>query len=50
MKRWKVVKEDGDGGALEIVLVAENPDFPSIQLRAEDGEIRVVAELLEVMG
>ncbi len=50
LKRWKVVKGDGDGGALEIALVPDNPGFPSMRLRTEDGEVRVVAELLEVLG
>ncbi|MEZ4293595.1 MAG: hypothetical protein R3B70_01365 [Polyangiaceae bacterium] len=50
LKRWKVVKGDGDGGALEVALVPDNPGFPPLRLRTEDGEVRVVAELLEVLG
>lgn len=50
LKRWKVVKLDSNGGAEEIELRPDNRGYRTIRLRAEDGEIRVVAEMIEVVG
>jgi hypothetical protein len=50
LKRWKVAKLDGDGGAAEIELRPDNKSYRSLRMRPEDGEIRVVAELLEVLA
>jgi hypothetical protein len=50
LKRWKVVKLDSNGGAEEIELRPDNRGYRTIRLRAEDGEIRVVAEMVEVVG
>ena len=39
-----------DGGVEQIELVPDNSSFKVMRHRAEDGEIRVVAEFLEVVG
>jgi type III restriction enzyme len=50
LKRWHVASVGKDGGAKEIELSSDNPDFKPMHLRREDGEIRVIAEFLEVVG
>ena len=50
LKRWHVATVGKDGGAKEIELRSDNPDFKPMHLRREDGEIRVIAEFLEVVG
>jgi hypothetical protein len=50
LKRWHVASVGKDGGANEIELRSDNPDFKPMHLRREDGEIRVIAEFLEVVG
>ncbi len=50
LKRWKVSKLDADGGAAEIELRPDNKSYRPLRMRPEDGEIRVVAELLEVLA
>jgi hypothetical protein len=50
LKRWHVASVGKDGGAKEIELRSDNPDFKPMRLRREDGEIRVIAEFLEVVG
>ena len=50
LKRWRVAKMEANGGVSEIELAPDNPAYRPIQLRASDGEIRVVAEFLEVLA
>ena len=50
LKRWHVASVSKDDGAKEIELRSDNPDFKPMHLRREDGEIRVIAEFLEVVG
>ncbi len=50
LKRWRVAATGADGGADEIELRPDNPSFKPIRMRREDGEIRVIAEFLEVVG
>src|ERR1700690_1655198 len=50
IKRWRVTATDPDGGAAEIELRPDNPDFKPIGMRREDGEMRLIAEFLEVVG
>jgi hypothetical protein len=50
LKRWHVVKLGSDGGVQEVELRPDNPDFKSMRMRRTDGEIRVLAEFLEVVG
>lgn len=50
LKRWRVTRLDAQGGAEEIELCPDNPDFEAKKYTAEDGDIRVVAEFLEVIG
>jgi hypothetical protein len=50
LKRWHVASVAKDGGAKEIELRSDNPDFKPLRLQPEAGEIRVIAEFLEVVG
>ena len=50
LKRWRVAKMEANGGVSEIELTPDNPAYRPLQLRASDGEIRVVAEFLEVLA
>lgn len=50
LKRWRASKRTAEGGIAELALVADNPDFGRILLRPQDGEVRVIAEFLEVVG
>jgi type III restriction enzyme len=50
LKRWWVTKRDADGGAVQIELRPDNPTFKPRRYSAEAGDIRVVAEFLEVVG
>lgn len=50
LKRWRVVKARPDGWVEEVELRPDNPSFKPIRMRAVDGEIRAVAEFLEVIG
>jgi len=49
LKRWRVVAMDLEGAVTEIELRPDNRSYKTIHLRQSDGEIRVVAELLEVL-
>ncbi len=49
LKRWRVSKLDPSEGVLEVELCPDNRSYRSIRMRRSDGEIRVVAELLEVL-
>lgn len=50
IKPWRVAATGTDGGATEIELCPDNPGFKPIRLRRKDGDIRVIAELVEVVG
>ena len=50
LKRWRVAKTGPDGGIAELALAPDNPDFKPIRLRPEDGDVRVIAEFVEVVG
>jgi type III restriction enzyme len=50
LKRWRVTAAGPDGGATEIELRPDNPGFKPIRMRRDDGDIRVIAEFLEVVG
>jgi len=50
LKRWRVTKYTGDGGVESVELRPDNPDFKTIKLSAKDGEIRPVAEFLELVS
>jgi type III restriction enzyme len=49
LKRWRVKKLTTAGGAAEIELMPDNPSFKPRSMRPDDGDIRVVAEFLEVL-
>ena len=48
-KRWHVTKLSPEGHVEEIELRPDNRDYKARKLRPEDGEVRAVAELLEVV-
>ena len=50
LKRWRVTKHAADGGVAQIELRPDNPGFVSKKYTAKDGDIRAVAEFLEVVG
>jgi hypothetical protein len=49
LKRWRVVAMDSEGAVSEIELRPDNRAYKGIRMRQSDGEIRVVAELLDVL-
>lgn len=50
LKRWIVSKRGTDGATMEVELRPDNPKFKARRYSAKDGDIRVVAEFLEVVG
>jgi hypothetical protein len=50
LKRWRVATLDPSEGVVEIELRPDNREYRSIRMQRSDGEIRVVAELLEVLS
>lgn len=50
LKRWKVTKLGAEMEVLEVELRPDNPAFKSKRFSARDGDIRAVAEFLEVVG
>ena len=48
--RWRVARTGPDGGAAEIELRPDNPAFKSLRMKPESGDIRAIAEFLEVVG
>jgi hypothetical protein len=50
LKRWIVSKRSADGGTIEVELRPDNPKFKARCYSATDGDIRVVAEFLEVVA
>ncbi len=50
LKRWRLATVGSDGVVKEVELYPDTPSFPPIHLRCEDGEIRALAQLLEVIG
>ena len=49
-KRWRVARTGPDGGAAEIELRPDNPAFKSLRMKPESGDIRAIAEFLDVVG
>ena len=50
VKRWKVAEVDADGMVERVELRPDNPACQTLSLRAEDGDLRVIAELVRVVG
>lgn len=50
LKRWRVTKHAADVGVEEIELKPDNPGFVAKKYTAKDGDIRALAEFLEVVG
>jgi hypothetical protein len=50
LKRWKVTKLAADGGVQRVELRPDNPGFQGKSYTAKDGDIRPLAEFLEVVG
>jgi SOS-response transcriptional repressor LexA len=50
LKRWRVTARTPEGAVAELTLMPDNPDFEPIRLRPDDGDVRVIAELIEVVG
>jgi signal peptidase I len=50
LKRWKVSRIRADGSVEQIELHPDNSDFKVKRYTAADGDIRVVAEFLEVVA
>jgi len=50
LKRWRVTATTADGGAGEIELRPDNPTFKPIRMSPDDGDVRVIAEFLEIVG
>ena len=50
LKRRRISKLSAEGEVEEIDLRLDNRGYRTIRLRPEDGEFRVVAEMVEVLG
>ena len=50
LKRWRVGKTDKEGGVQEVQLRPDNPSFATLHMRPDNGEIRAIAEFLEVLA
>jgi|GEM_PF-957663 len=50
VKRWKAAAFDDDGTLTRVELRPDNPACKTLSLTASDGELRVVAEALRVIG
>ena len=50
LKRWIVSRRADDGSVSQVELKPDNPNFKTRRYSATDGDIRVVAEFLEVVG
>lgn len=50
VKRWKVIETDAEGSVTRVELRPDNPDCETLTLTPESGEVRVVAELVRVIG
>lgn len=50
LKRLRVRARDSEGAAARVELAADNPLFPDRVLEASSEDVRIVAELLEVVG
>ena len=49
LKRWHVTRYGDDRSVEQVELRSENADFKTIVLSTKDGEIRAVAEFLELV-
>jgi hypothetical protein len=50
LKRWRVAKRGPDGSATIIELRPDNPDYKVRKLSDGSGELRVVAELIDILA
>ena len=50
LKRWRVAQLAADGSVVQIELRPDNPSFKAMKYSAKDGELRAVAEFIEVVG
>jgi hypothetical protein len=50
LKRWRVAARATDGSVEAIDLLRDNRSFQPLHLTPSDGDLRVVAEFLEVVG
>ena len=50
LKRWLVAARGEDGSVSAVDLPPDTPPFPPLHLTPDDGDLRVVAEFLEVVG
>jgi hypothetical protein len=50
LKRWRVTKHTADGGVEQVELRPDNPGFLPKKYTGKDGDIRALAEFLEVVG
>ena len=50
IKRWKVAELDGEGAVRAVDLVPDNAAYPKRRMTESEGDLRVVAELVEVLG
>lgn len=50
LKRWRVASRTPEGAILAIDLLPDNRDFGTLHLTPEDGDLRVIAEFLEVVA
>jgi hypothetical protein len=50
IKRWRVARLSREGEVEEVELRPDNPSFAPLRMSPADGEIRVIAEFLEIVG
>jgi type III restriction enzyme len=50
LKRWRVAQLGQDGGVVEIELRPDNPNYKTKKYSAKDGDLRAVAEFVEVVA
>lgn len=50
LKRWRVAARRDDGGVEAVDLLPDNRNFKPLHLTPDDGDLRVIAEFLEVVG
>lgn len=50
LKRWRVSALAADGSVLEVELRPDNPAYRTLRHGPADGDLRVVAEMLEVVA
>ena len=50
LKRWRVVQLGADGSVMQVELRPDNPGYKSMRYSAKDGDLRAVAEFVEVVS